>query len=114
MMIGYNPSLFYPKKPMKPLFDNLTKQFFWMGLPFLTKFPGDPDTLQASYGLVVDALFGFSFTPPVRPAFAGVLDTLKRVTYPQGFFTNTESAPLPVKAAYFDLHLCSSPMTIGQ
>ena len=73
----------YPKKPNKPLFDNLTKQCLGMELPFLSEFPGDPETLQASYGLVVDALFGFSFTPPVRPAFAGVLDTLKRVTYPQ-------------------------------
>ena len=53
-----------------------------MELPFLSEFPGDPETLQASYGLVVDALFGFSFTPPVRPAFAGVLDTLRRVTVP--------------------------------
>ena len=38
--------------------------------------------LQASYGQVVDALFGFSFTPPVRPAFAGVLDTLRRLRVP--------------------------------
>ena len=72
----------YPKKPNKPLFDNLTKQWLGMELPFLSEFPGDPDTLQASYGLVVDALFGVSFTPPVRPAFAGVLDTLRRVTVP--------------------------------
>ena len=53
-----------------------------MELPFLSEFPGDLETLQASYGLVVDALFGFSFTPPVRPAFAGVLDTLRKVTVP--------------------------------
>ena len=60
----------------------MTKQCLGMELPFLSEFPGDPETLQASYGLVVDALFGFSFTPPVRPAFAGVLDTLRRVTVP--------------------------------
>nr|XP_022305749.1 NAD(P)H-hydrate epimerase-like isoform X1 [Crassostrea virginica]XP_022305750.1 NAD(P)H-hydrate epimerase-like isoform X1 [Crassostrea virginica] len=81
-LFGYNPSLFYPKKPNKPLFDNLTKQCLGMELPFLSEFPGDPETLQASYGLVVDALFGFSFTPPVRPAFAGVLDILRRVRVP--------------------------------
>nr|XP_022307836.1 NAD(P)H-hydrate epimerase-like [Crassostrea virginica] len=83
-LFGYNPSLFYPKKPNKPLFDNLTMQCLGMELPFLSEFPGDPETLQASYGLVVDALFGLSFTPPppVRPAFAGVLDTLRRVRVP--------------------------------
>ncbi|XP_078328511.1 NAD(P)H-hydrate epimerase-like [Crassostrea virginica] len=81
-LFDYNPSLFYPKKPNKPLFDNLTKQCLGMEIPFLSEFPGDPETLQASYGLVVDALFGFSLTPPVRPAFAEVLDTLRRVTVP--------------------------------
>lgn len=79
---GYNPTLFYPKKPNKPLFDNLTKQCQGMELPFLSEFPTDVEVIQSSYSLVVDALFGFSFQPPVRPLFAGVIDTLKKVETP--------------------------------
>lgn len=79
---GYKPTLFYPKKPNKPLFDNLTKQCQGMELPFLSEFPTDVEVIQRSYSLVVDALFGFSFQPPVRPLFAGVIDTLKKVETP--------------------------------
>nr|XP_022307880.1 LOW QUALITY PROTEIN: NAD(P)H-hydrate epimerase-like [Crassostrea virginica] len=81
-LFGYNPSLFYLKRPNKPLFDNLTKQCLGMELPFLSEIPGDPETIQASYGLFVDALFGFSFPQSVRPAFTGVLDILRRVKVP--------------------------------
>lgn len=81
-LFGYNPTLFYPKKPNKPLFDNLTKQCQGMELPFLSEFPTDVEVIQRSYSLVVDALFGFSFQPPVRPLFAGVIDTLKKVETP--------------------------------
>lgn len=81
-IFGYNPTLFYPKKPNKPLFDNLTKQCQGMELPFLSEFPTDVEVIQRSYSLVVDALFGFSFQPPVRPLFAGVIDTLKKVETP--------------------------------
>lgn len=74
--------MFYPKKPNKTLFDNLTKQCLGMELPFLSEFPTDVEVIQRSYSLVVDALFGFSFQPPVRPLFAGVIDTLKKVDTP--------------------------------
>lgn len=79
---GNNPTLFYPKKANKPLFDNLTKQCQGMELSFLSEFPTDVEVIQRSYSLVVAALFGFSFQPQVRPLFAGVIDTLKKVDTP--------------------------------
>lgn len=48
---------------------------------------GFPPLLQAAlidelYGLVVDAIFGFSFTGAVREPFGSILNTLERVTVP--------------------------------
>lgn len=78
---GYEPSVFYPKQSNKPLFQNLTKQCQEMEVPFLSFLP-DSQLVSDSYNLVVDALFGFSFKPPVRPEFSDVMDKLKKVKIP--------------------------------
>lgn len=78
---GYEPSVFYPKQSNKPLFQNLTKQCQEMEVPFLSFLP-DSQLIADSYNLVVDALFGFSFKPPVRPEFADVLDKIKKLKIP--------------------------------
>lgn len=81
LLQGYEPSVFYPKQSNKALFQNLTKQCQEMEVPFLSFLP-DSQLIGDSYNLVVDALFGFSFRPPVRPEFADVLDKLKKVKIP--------------------------------
>ncbi|XP_061170436.1 NAD(P)H-hydrate epimerase-like isoform X1 [Saccostrea echinata] len=81
-LFGYRPTVFYPKKPNKPLFDALSKQCEGMDLPFLSYFPSEAHLIQDSYNLVVDALFGFSFKPPVRETFANVIEALKKVDIP--------------------------------
>lgn len=53
-----------------------------MDMPFLSFFPSEPQLINESYNIVVDALFGFSFKGPARPEFASVLDKLKRIDIP--------------------------------
>lgn len=109
---GYEPTVYYPKRPNKPLFEGLTTQCQKMDIPFLSEFPAEvskqhpkiarappprgrtptlrlvpPLPPQAAlidelYGLVVDAIFGFSFTGAVREPFGSILNTLERVTVP--------------------------------
>ncbi|XP_072404999.1 NAD(P)H-hydrate epimerase [Chiloscyllium punctatum] len=81
-LFGYDPSIFYPKRPSKPLFEALTTQCQRMDIPFLTEFPSEPLFIDEVYNLVVDAIFGFSFKGEVREPFASVLGTLEGVTVP--------------------------------
>ena len=53
-----------------------------MDMPFLSFLPSEPNLINDSFNLVVDALFGFSFKGPPRPDFATVLDTLKNIEIP--------------------------------
>ena len=57
--------IFYPKRPNKDLFKNLVTQCEKMGLTFVDSMPEVSD-LNNDFSVVVDALFGFSFKPPVR------------------------------------------------
>ncbi|UYV71115.1 APOA1BP [Cordylochernes scorpioides] len=80
-LFGYEPSLFYPKQPSKPLFQQLTTQCQEMGIPSLSFLP-ESQLISDSYTLVIDALFGFSFRPPVRPEFVDVMSKLRRINVP--------------------------------
>ncbi|CAI5797809.1 NAD(P)H-hydrate epimerase isoform X2 [Podarcis muralis] len=81
-MFGYEPTLFYPKRPNKPLFEGLTTQCKKMDIPFLSEFPSEAAFIDELYGLVVDAIFGFSFQGAVREPFGTILSTLEKVTVP--------------------------------
>ncbi|XP_072840139.2 NAD(P)H-hydrate epimerase [Pogona vitticeps] len=81
-MFGYEPTLHYPKRPSKPLFEGLTTQCEKMGIPFLSEFPSEAALIDEVYGLVVDAIFGFSFQGAVREPFGSILSTLEKVTVP--------------------------------
>ena len=74
-----DPVIYYPKRPQKPLFEGLVSQCQKMGLVFLDELP---EKLDESYDLVIDALFGFSFQPPVRPAFEPVMEKLAKSRTP--------------------------------
>lgn len=80
-MFGYVPTVYYPKRPNKPLFQNLTTQCQEMEIPFLSFLP-DAQLISDSYNFVVDALFGFSFKPPVRPEFVDCINKLKNLNIP--------------------------------
>ncbi|XP_030089337.1 NAD(P)H-hydrate epimerase isoform X2 [Serinus canaria] len=79
---GYQPTVYYPKPSSKPLFEGLTTQCKKMDIPFLPEFPTEAEFIDELYGLVVDAIFGFSFTGAVREPFGSILSTLERVTVP--------------------------------
>lgn len=38
---GYEPTVYYPKRPNKPLFEGLTTQCQKMDIPFLSEFPAE-------------------------------------------------------------------------
>lgn len=81
-MFGYHPTVHYPKRPNKPLFEGLTTQCQKMDIPFLSEFPTEAALIDGLYGLVVDAIFGFSFKGAVREPFGSILSTLQRITVP--------------------------------
>lgn len=80
-LLGFSPEILYPKPTDKPLFNNLVNQCKMYDIPFVEMMP-DSENLKSKYQLVVDALFGFSFKPPVRPLFAPLLETLSKTSVP--------------------------------
>lgn len=80
-LFGYEPTVLYPKRPNKPLFQGLTTQCEKMEIPFLSELP-EAKVIDEAYNLVIDAIFGFSFKGAVREPFGAILDTLKKATVP--------------------------------
>lgn len=80
-LFGYEPTILYPKRPNKPLFQGLTTQCQKMDIPFLTEMP-EAEVIDEAYNLVIDAIFGFSFKGAVREPFGCILDVLKKTTAP--------------------------------
>lgn len=78
-LFGYDPCIHYPKRTDKPLYNGLTRQCEKFDIPFLSTMPSLGDS---HFDLVVDALFGFSFKPPVRPEMKCIIDALKASSSP--------------------------------
>ncbi|XP_032010085.1 NAD(P)H-hydrate epimerase isoform X2 [Hylobates moloch] len=81
-LFGYEPTIYYPKRPNKPLFTALVTQCQKMDIPFLGEMPSEPMMIDELYELVVDAIFGFSFKGDVREPFYSILSVLKGLTVP--------------------------------
>ncbi|XP_049974643.1 NAD(P)H-hydrate epimerase isoform X3 [Alexandromys fortis] len=79
---GYQPTIYYPKRPNKPLFTGLVTQCQKMDIPFLSEMPPEPMMVDELYELVVDAIFGFSFKGDVREPFHSILSVLSGLTVP--------------------------------
>ncbi|XP_014212096.1 NAD(P)H-hydrate epimerase [Copidosoma floridanum] len=95
-LFGYLPELYYPKKTNNNLYHNLLHQCKENDIPVLEKTTDIKDT--KNYKVIVDALFGFSFKPPVRPDFVSIINVLKSssapicsIDIPSGW--NVESGP---------------------
>ncbi|KAJ1460126.1 guanylate kinase [Pelagophyceae sp. CCMP2097] len=70
---GYKCDVVYPKRPANPpLFGNLVRQLEDVGVDVAFDLPAD---LEA-YNVIVDAVFGFSFSGAVRAPFAVMLEAL--------------------------------------
>ncbi|KAK9891739.1 hypothetical protein WA026_016536 [Henosepilachna vigintioctopunctata] len=79
-LFGYNAVLYYPKRVDKPLYNNLLHQCQSMDIPLLEKVPSSEQI--NCYGLLVDALFGFSFKPPVRVEFRPIIEIMMQSDVP--------------------------------
>jgi len=80
-LLGYSPRIFYPKRTDKELYRNLVTQCTKMDIPFLDAVPA-PTMLDSEYKVLVDAVFGFSFRPPVRESFLPLLAALAQSSTP--------------------------------
>lgn len=82
---GYSPEIYYPKRPSNALYERLLHQCVENDIPVLEwqhiEKAGDSTSLQ-EYSVIVDALLGFSFKPPVREPFVQIIDLLKTTTVP--------------------------------
>ncbi|XP_012542547.1 NAD(P)H-hydrate epimerase [Monomorium pharaonis] len=83
---GYSPEIYYPKKTCNALYERLLHQCIENGIPVLenrrVEEATDSAALLNDYAVVVDALLGFSFKPPVREPFVRIIDLLKYTSVP--------------------------------
>lgn len=79
-MLGYHCTVYYPKCPDKELYRNLVAQClaFDPAINFIDFCPQN----DYDYSLIVDALFGFSFQPPVRENFLPIMRILEGARVP--------------------------------
>ncbi|KAI0822348.1 YjeF N-terminal domain-like protein [Trametes gibbosa] len=84
-MFGYKPTLWYPKPGSKEIYKRLQQQCTNMQIPTLDNNAPDNRSLRsalASSDVVLDAIFGFSFKPPVRAPFDAALPLLTQSGLP--------------------------------
>ncbi|XP_011865099.1 PREDICTED: NAD(P)H-hydrate epimerase [Vollenhovia emeryi] len=82
---GYSPEIYYPKRPSNELYERLLHQCVENDIPVLenrrVEEAADSAALR-EYALVVDALMGFSFRPPMREPFVRIVDLLRATSVP--------------------------------
>ncbi|KAF9443052.1 YjeF N-terminal domain-like protein [Macrolepiota fuliginosa MF-IS2] len=85
-MFGYKPTVYLPKPGSKEIYKRLEAQCRNMVIPILTpSHPTDLEPLQQllpQSDVILDAIFGFSFQPPVRPPFDAALPLLTQSKLP--------------------------------
>ncbi|KAL1950363.1 hypothetical protein VTO73DRAFT_5487 [Trametes versicolor] len=83
-MFGYKPTIWYPKPGSKDIYKRLQQQCTNMQIPTLDNTPDNQSlrTALAASDVVLDAIFGFSFQPPVRAPFDGALPLLAQSGLP--------------------------------
>ncbi|KAG2013286.1 hypothetical protein CC2G_010215 [Coprinopsis cinerea AmutBmut pab1-1] len=77
-MFGYTPTVYMPKPGSKDIYQRLAKQCQNMDIPIIPP-SNDVEDLKkalASSDVILDAIFGFSFKPPIRAPFDTVLPLL--------------------------------------
>ncbi|CDK24594.1 unnamed protein product [Kuraishia capsulata CBS 1993] len=80
-LFGYNPKVYYPKKSKGELFDGLQTQLKSFGVEFV----GDGDEIRLEMqktDQILDALFGFSFHPPIRAPFNEIVAIMSTTDKP--------------------------------
>ncbi|XP_063696033.1 NAD(P)H-hydrate epimerase [Culicoides brevitarsis] len=96
-LFNFQPEIYYPKRTDKELYKNLTTQCEKMGIAFVNDCPS-LENANKNYSLIVDALFGFSFKPPVRESFVPIINLMRETSVPVASIDipsgwNVESGP---------------------
>jgi len=78
---GYRPSVFLPKPGSKEIYKRLKTQCDNMQIPTTSDLGSLKAALESS-DVILDAIFGFSFKPPLRAPFDKVLPLLTRSKLP--------------------------------
>lgn len=87
-LFGYDVSVLYPKRSgREPFYANLVRQCEKLDIPFveLDEFPAGAAgaaTLSDAYDVVVDAIFGFSFSGELRAPFDRIVTVLSSCGLP--------------------------------
>lgn len=83
-LLGHQCQIYYPKRTEKEIYYNLVAQCssFNDSVQFLNECPSLKDVNSGEYKLIVDALFGFSFKPPVRESFIPIMTVLQNANVP--------------------------------
>lgn len=72
---GYKPSICYPKRTPKPLYNGLVTQIESLSVPFVSA-EDLPSDLSDEFDILIDAIFGFSFHGNPRPPFDAIIQKL--------------------------------------
>ena len=76
---GYRPTVFYPKPSTgRAVNAILATQCEKADIPSLMYLPSDAQLVADSYSLVVDAIFGVGYEPPMSSDFAAIVQTITR------------------------------------
>ncbi|KYQ47813.1 hypothetical protein ALC60_13158 [Trachymyrmex zeteki] len=85
-LFGYSPEIYYPKRTNNELYQRLLHQCVENGVLILENQRIEEATADSTilhkYAIVVDALLGFNFRPPVREPFVRIIDMLKNTSVP--------------------------------
>lgn len=76
----YEPVVVMPTTKKSVLMDNLTKQCADLEIPIMTTLPNNDSA--TNYKLVIDSLFGFSFSGPVRQPYSEIISFLSKTNIP--------------------------------
>uniref|UniRef100_A0A0N4U8N4 NAD(P)H-hydrate epimerase n=1 Tax=Dracunculus medinensis TaxID=318479 RepID=A0A0N4U8N4_DRAME len=78
-LFGYKPTVLYPKQSKSDLMSRLITQITKMEIPFIKEESiQNPSDIEKNFSFIVDAIFGFSFIPPLRPPFDRLIDIVAR------------------------------------
>ncbi|KAL8465295.1 hypothetical protein ACS0TY_034702 [Phlomoides rotata] len=71
---GYKPSIYFPKRTPKPVYEGLVTQLESLSVPFLSMENLSEQLLN--FDILVDAIFGFSFQGDPRPPFDDLIHSI--------------------------------------
>ncbi|KAK9370690.1 YjeF N-terminal domain-containing protein [Lipomyces kononenkoae] len=77
-LFGYDPVVYYPKRPNKDIYNRLFTQLSNLKVSFTD----DVNKAITETDQILDAIFGFSFQPPIRDPFVQVIRLLESTEKP--------------------------------